>query len=120
MPLFSVLYFIFILSNFGFPGTFNFVGEFLILLGGFAYSNVIIFVSAFGMILSLIYSLFVYNRIFFGLLNFNFIRYYCDCSRIEFFVLSLLALLILAGGLYPQCVFIFFQNTMLTDQLLIL
>jgi NADH:ubiquinone oxidoreductase subunit 4 (subunit M) len=35
MPFFAIIYFIFILSNFGFPGTFNFVGEFLILLGGF-------------------------------------------------------------------------------------
>jgi NADH:ubiquinone oxidoreductase subunit 4 (subunit M) len=35
MPLFSIFYFFFILSNFGFPGTFNFVGEFLITLGGF-------------------------------------------------------------------------------------
>jgi NADH:ubiquinone oxidoreductase subunit 4 (subunit M) len=28
MPIFSVLFFILILSNFGFPGTFNFIGEF--------------------------------------------------------------------------------------------
>lgn len=38
MPLFSVLYFVFILSNFGFPGTINFVGEFLILVGIFDFS----------------------------------------------------------------------------------
>jgi len=38
MPVFSIIYFIFILSNFGFPGTINFVGEFLILLGGFNFS----------------------------------------------------------------------------------
>src|SRR5690606_27778171 len=30
MPVFSSLYFFFILSNFGFPGSINFVGEFLI------------------------------------------------------------------------------------------
>lgn len=33
MPFFASLFFIFILSNFGFPGTCNFVGEFLISLG---------------------------------------------------------------------------------------
>lgn len=38
MPLFSILYLIFFLSNFGFPGTSNFVGEFLILVGAFEYS----------------------------------------------------------------------------------
>lgn len=35
MPIFSILYFLLLLSNFGFPGTFNFVGEFFILLGAF-------------------------------------------------------------------------------------
>lgn len=65
MPVFAILYFFFILSNFGFPGTVNFVGEFLILLGGFEFSNVIIFFSTLGTVLSLIYSLFFYGRIFF-------------------------------------------------------
>lgn len=71
MPLFAILYFFFILSNFGFPGTVNFVGEFLVLLGGFEFSNVVIFFSTLGTVLSLIYSLFFYSRIFFVLyLNF--------------------------------------------------
>jgi len=35
MPLFSLLFFILLLSNFGFPGTFNFAGEFLVLVGSF-------------------------------------------------------------------------------------
>jgi len=43
MPIFSILYFVFVLSNFGFPGTSNFVGEFLVLAGGISYSSVIIF-----------------------------------------------------------------------------
>lgn len=34
MPVFSLFYFIFLLSNFAFPFTVNFVGEFLIGLGG--------------------------------------------------------------------------------------
>ena len=33
MPLFSFFFFIFILANFSFPGTVNFIGEALILLG---------------------------------------------------------------------------------------
>ena len=83
MPLFAICYFIFILSNFGFPGTFNFVGEFLILIGGFYCSNVIIILSSFGMILTLIYSLSLYNRIFFGSLYVIFIRYYSEVSRLD-------------------------------------
>lgn len=65
MPIFSILYFFLILSNFGFPGTVNFVGEFMISFGAFEISNVIIFLSSLGLILSLVYSLFFYNRIFF-------------------------------------------------------
>jgi NADH-quinone oxidoreductase subunit M len=38
MPLFSFFYFVFILSNFSFPLTVNFVGEFLIGVGGFFIS----------------------------------------------------------------------------------
>jgi len=67
MPIFSILYFIFILSNFGFPGTSNFVGEFLVLAGGIQFSSAIILFSTFGMILSLIYSLFLYIAFFLAL-----------------------------------------------------
>lgn len=69
MPIFASLYFISILSNFGFPGTINFVGEFLILLGSFSLSSTIIFLSSFAMVSTLIYSLFLYNRLFYGLFN---------------------------------------------------
>ncbi len=67
MPVFAILYFIFILSNFGFPGTVNFVGEFVIVLGGIEFSNIIIFLSSFGMVLSLVYSLIFYGKVMFVL-----------------------------------------------------
>jgi NADH-quinone oxidoreductase subunit M len=90
MPIFAVIYFIFILSNFGFPGTFNFVGEFLVLVGIFNSSTTLFFLSSIPMILSLIYSLFLYNRIFFGPIATMFIRYYSDCTFLEFTVLIVL------------------------------
>ena len=120
MPIFSILYFIFILSNFGFPGTSNFVGELLILIGGFEFSNVIIFISTFGMVLSIIYSLFLYNRIFFGYFQGTFIRYYCDCSKLEFTILFLLVILILIGGFFPQLILIFCKNIFISSQFIIL
>lgn len=43
MPVFSFLYFVFILSNFAFPLTINFVGEFLIGVGGVFFTLVYIF-----------------------------------------------------------------------------
>jgi len=101
MPVFSILYLIFFLSNFGFPGTSNFVGEFLILVGAVDFTNVLVFLSSFGMILALIYSLFLYNRIFFGPLQKMFIRYYCDCSRLEFMVLVIFVIFVFLMGLFP-------------------
>jgi NADH:ubiquinone oxidoreductase subunit 4 (subunit M) len=97
--------FILILSNFGFPGTINFVGEFFILVGAYAYSNVIIFLSTFGMILTLIYSLSLYGKIFFGKLEVNFIRFYAEVNRLEFFCLFIFCSLVLLFGLLPYLIF---------------
>jgi NADH:ubiquinone oxidoreductase subunit 4 (subunit M) len=105
MPLFSIFMFILILSNFGFPGTINFVGEFLILVGAYSYSNVIIFLSTFGMILTLIYSLSLYGKIFFGKLEVNFIRFYSEITRLEFYCLIVFSFLVIIFGLLPYLIF---------------
>lgn len=60
-----------------------------------------VFFSSFGMILSLVYSLFLYNRIFFGSLQKIFIRFYCDCSRLEFVILFIFVIFVFILGLYP-------------------
>jgi NADH-quinone oxidoreductase subunit M len=99
--------FVLILSNFGFPGTINFVGEFLILVGAFEYSNVIVFLGNFAMILTLIYSLSFYSKIFFGSLQTMFVRFYCDCTRLEFFCLIIFFILVIFFGLFPMYIFTF-------------
>jgi NADH:ubiquinone oxidoreductase subunit 4 (subunit M) len=101
MPIFSILYLFLLLANFGFPGTFNFVGEFLILLGSFNFSHFILLLSAFAMVLSLIYSLFFFNRLFFGLINLYFLRFFSDCNRLEFLVLFFFVFFIFFLGLFP-------------------
>jgi NADH-quinone oxidoreductase subunit M len=105
MPLFSIIYFIYILSNFGFPGTFNFIGEFLLTYGAFSFSFFITFITTFSLILSLIYSLFLYNRIFFGYIKNFFIKYYCDLTRLEFFILIIFCIIILLYGILPFNIF---------------
>ncbi len=101
MPIFSIIYFIFILANFGFPGTFNFVGEFLVIIGIFKSSSILLFFAALPMILSLIYSLFFYNRVFFGPISIQFIRYFSDITKLEFLVLIILLFINLLCGIYP-------------------
>ena len=41
MPIFSLILFLFILSNFSFPGTSSFVGEFLVLIAALNSNNVV-------------------------------------------------------------------------------
>ena len=105
MPIFAIIYFIFILSNFGFPGTSNFIGEFLLTYGILQYSTFIVFLSTFSLILTLLYSLFLYNRVFFGSVKVFFIKYYTDITRLEFFFLSIFFFLIIYYGVYPYVIF---------------
>lgn len=104
MPFFSFFYFIFILSNFAFPLTVNFVGEFLIGIGGVFLSPTLYFLNALPLILSLFYSLNLYVRVFFGSLPF-FFRFYSDLSRLEFFILAILAILVIFFGIFPNFLF---------------
>lgn len=101
MPFVSIFFFIYIISNFGFPGTISFVGEFLITIGGFYISSVIIFFCSFGLIFNLVYSLSLYNRIFFFIFP-PFLRFFSDCTRLEFFILFVHFFFIIFWGLLPQ------------------
>lgn len=105
MPIFSIFYFIFILSNFGFPGTFNFIGEFLLTFGVLNFSFLIAFLSTFSLILSLMYSLFLYNRLFFGFVKSFFVKFYCDITRLEFTFLIIFLVIIIIGGIFPMVIF---------------
>jgi NADH:ubiquinone oxidoreductase subunit 4 (subunit M) len=105
MPIFSIIYFIFILSNFGFPGTFNFVGEFLLTFAALNFSFFITFLTTFSLILSLMYSLFLYNRLIFGMIKIFFIKFYSDLTRLEFIFLMLFLIIILFFGFFPGLLF---------------
>jgi NADH-quinone oxidoreductase subunit M len=57
MPLFVTAFFIFTLANMSFPGTANFVGEFLLFLGVFAHNNTVLVFAVTGVVLSAAYSI---------------------------------------------------------------
>jgi NADH:ubiquinone oxidoreductase subunit 4 (subunit M) len=57
MPIFCIFFFLFTLANMSFPGTSNFVGEFLIFIGLFANNSFIMILSATSIVLSAIYSI---------------------------------------------------------------
>jgi len=111
MPVYVSVFFIFILSNFGFPGTVNFVGEFVIFVGAFFVNNLVVFFTVAGMFLTMLYSLFLYNRIATGPLKLSFIHYFSDISRREFYLLSFLCFLTIVLGIFPNFMFDFiFSN----------
>jgi proton-translocating NADH-quinone oxidoreductase chain M len=68
MPLFSIYFLLFTLANISFPGSLNFIGEFLVLFGIFSKNIILGILVMFCMILSTCYSLWLYNKVFSGLL----------------------------------------------------
>ena len=105
MPFWAVFFFVFILGNFGLPGTVNFVGEFTIFLGSFIINNLIIFLCLFGLFLTLVYSLFLYTKLVNGTIKIDFIRYFGDLTRREFFILFPLFFFTIIFGLFPNILF---------------
>ena len=75
MPFFSIFFLILTLANISFPGSINFIGEFLVLLSILMKNFFLGFFVIFSMILSTCYSLWLYNKVFSGLvpsLNYSF------------------------------------------------
>lgn len=108
MPIFSIIFLFLTFSNISFPGTSGFIGEMLILMGIFEINKWIALISTFGTILGAVYSVWLFNRIFFGQVNPIFIKKYSDMNRREFFIILPLIFLILLMGIYPSI----FLNTM--------
>lgn len=101
MPLFATFFLVFTLANMGFPGSCNFLGEFLTLLGVYKCHQGIAIIATVGVILSAAYSLFCYNRINFGSYS-PYLALTSDLTRREFHVLFPLVLLTVYYGIWPQ------------------
>ncbi|CAL4319529.1 NADH-quinone oxidoreductase subunit M [Buchnera aphidicola (Periphyllus testudinaceus)] len=101
----------FVMSNLGIPGTGNFVGEFLMLLGSFKFFPIIISFSMIGLIFLLICFLNIFHKIFYGPCNVSFIS--CQISKLEFFILLILSFFIIFIGLYPNIILQFVNSSML-------
>ena len=66
MPIYAILFFIITLSSIAVPGTNGFVGEVLILLGGFMTNYVVGVIATLGVILGAVYMLWLFKAIFLG------------------------------------------------------
>ncbi len=99
MPIFGIFFFLFTLGNIGFPGTSNFIGETLILVGIFEKNILIALFAGFGIILSAVYSLWLYNRVFFGTLKLNYGFYFIDVIWNELLIFIPLTYFMFAFGI---------------------
>src|SRR3989442_449716 len=66
MPRYATCLVIFALSSLALPGTNNFIGEFLVLVGSFLYNKAIAVAAALGVILAAVYLLWMVQRVAFG------------------------------------------------------
>lgn len=103
LPWLPALSLFFAAASLGLPGTGNFVGEFLVLMGSFARAPWVIVVATFGLVVGSVYALLMIHRAHFGPAKSTEAIPGLDGREVGM-VLALAALLVLLG-VYPQPVF---------------
>ena len=102
MPVFTILFLIFTLANTGLPLTLNFLGEQMSLLGIWQENPIIAAIGASGIILSAIYSIFLYNRLSYGNYSPHIKKIVTDINRREYFLLLALLIPTIIFGIFPN------------------
>jgi NADH-quinone oxidoreductase subunit M len=102
MPGYALLFMIFTMASVGLPGTSNFVGEFLSLVGTYRASSWAAIAGTTGIILGAAYMLWLYWRICFGTQRNADAAAMPDLSLREWWLLAPIALAVLWMGVYPE------------------
>jgi NADH-quinone oxidoreductase subunit M len=101
MPVFGALLVFFGMANAGLPGTSGFVGEFLVILAAFRADFWYAFLAAMTLILGAAYTLWLVKRVVFGPVGNEHVAQLEDLNGREYLVLGILAIAVLALGVYP-------------------
>ncbi len=101
MPIYAGFLIFFSMASLGLPGLSGFVGELLILLGGFQQHKVLTAAASAGILLAAAYLLIMIQRLLLGPVQEKW-KALPDISQREAFILVPLAVLILAIGIYPS------------------
>ncbi|MCF6210478.1 MAG: NADH-quinone oxidoreductase subunit M [Gammaproteobacteria bacterium] len=101
MPIFASFLVLFAMANAGLPGTSGFVGEFMVILAAFKANFWIAFLAATTLIFGAAYTLWMVKRVLFGEVANDNVAALKDVNKREFFVLGVLAVAVLALGLWP-------------------
>ncbi len=101
MPRFTAVTLIITLSSIGLPGMNGFIGEFLIMLGAFKWDPRFVVIAALGVILSAVYMLWLFQRVFYGKVE-SVNKGLTDLSLREWVILGPLAAAAIGMGVFPN------------------
>jgi NADH-quinone oxidoreductase subunit M len=102
MPKFAAFAVLFSMANCGLPGTAGFVGEWMVILGAVKANFWVGAAAATALIFGAAYSLWMIKRVYFGDVANDNVRTLEDLNAREFTMLAVLAVAVLAMGLYPK------------------
>jgi NADH-quinone oxidoreductase subunit M len=102
MPGYALLFMVFTMASVGLPGTSNFVGEFLSMVGTYHASTWAAIAACFSTILAAAYMLWLYWRICFGTRRNADAAAMPDLDLREWWLLAPIALAVFWMGLYPE------------------
>ena len=102
MPKFAAFMLLFTMANAGLPGTSGFVGEFMVILASFSANFWYAILAATTLIVGAAYSLWMYKRVVFGEVANSHVAELHDINARETLMLAILAIAVLALGLYPK------------------
>ena len=109
MPIYALVFMLFMMATNGLPGTSGFIGEFLVIVGAMQVNFWLALLGAMGMILGAAYMLYLYRRVIFGRLTKADLRGILDLSPREIAVFAPLVVLTLWMGIYPSSFTRFFD-----------
>lgn len=101
MPRFAAFFVLFSLANCGLPATSGFVGEFMVILGTVKFNFWTGMLAATALIFGAAYSLWLVKRVVFGEISNQHVAELLDLNRREFSILGILAIAVIAMGVYP-------------------
>jgi len=101
MPVFASFFMLFAMANAGLPGTSGFVGEFMVVMSAVKVNFWYAVAAATTLILGAAYTLWMYKRVVFGAVANDHVAALEDLSMREVLFMTVLALCVLAIGIYP-------------------
>jgi len=111
MPMFASFFMLFAMANAGLPGTSGFVGEFMVILGSIKAGFWIAFWAATTLIIGAAYTLWMYKRVIFGPIVNEKVAELKDLCGFELSAYVLLAIMVVAMGVYPKPVLTYIHQT---------